>query len=177
MKVNLGKIYLPFVVVPILALFLTFLPAPGEAIVAKASSSSTATAAVTFNRRIENQVIKIVNQKRSEIGAKKLKKRTVLTEIARVRANQICNSSVLSHSNPDGSNVFDILANYGISFMAAGEDLAMGTASIMSAENIVNLWMNSSAHRNILLNGSYGRVGVGVIDSNGNRIVSIVLIN
>lgn len=34
--------------------------------------------------------------------------------------------------------------------MAAGEDLAMGTASIMSAENIVNLWMNSPAHRHHL---------------------------
>jgi uncharacterized protein YkwD len=177
MKLNQSKIYLPLVVVLILTLFLTISSISGKVTIANASSSSSATATTTFNGGTENQVIRIVNQKRSEVGAKKLKKRAVLNEIARIRANQICNSSELSHSNLDGITVFDLLANYGMTFMAAGEDLAMGTASIMSAENTVNLWMNSPAHRNILLNGIYRRVGVGVIDANGNRIVTIVLIN
>jgi uncharacterized protein YkwD len=149
MKLNQSKIYLPLVVILIITLFLTISPVSGKITIANASNSSSAASAVTFNNGTENQVLKIVNQKRSEVGAKKLKKRAVLTEIARIRADQICNSSELSHSNSDGSTVFDLLANYGITFMAAGEDLAIGTASIMSAENIVNLHNHIISHKDI----------------------------
>jgi len=68
MKLNQSKIYLPLVVVLILTLFLTISQVSGKVTIANASSSSSATATTTFNGGTENQVIRIVNQKRSEVG-------------------------------------------------------------------------------------------------------------
>ncbi len=43
-----------------------------------------------------------------------------------------------------------------------GENIAWGTGKYGSPEGLVKLWMNSPAHRKIILTRSLKRVGLGV---------------
>jgi|tagenome__1003787_1003787.scaffolds.fasta_scaffold20814468_1 uncharacterized protein YkwD len=46
---------------------------------------------------------------------------------------------------------------------ALGEDIAWGEASLSSPGAIVEAWMNSPAHRAVILNGEYREAGVGIV--------------
>ncbi len=63
-----------------------------------------------------------------------------------------------SHTRPDGSSCFTILEEFGISYRAAGENIAMGQRT---PEEVMDGWMNSSGHRANILNGTFTSIGVG----------------
>ena len=52
-----------------------------------------------------------------------------------------------------------MIKNYGITYKAAGENIA-GNSSNSGA---VTAWMNSEGHRANILNASYNRIGVGYV--------------
>ena len=71
-----------------------------------------------------------------------------------------------SHNSPTYGSAFDMMNNYGISYRAAGENIAKGQKS---AQSVMNGWMNSSGHRANILKSNYTQLGVGyALDSNGN---------
>ena len=53
-----------------------------------------------------------------------------------------------------------MLSSFGISYRAAGENIAIGYAT---PEAVVNAWMNSPGHRANILNPSYTQLGVGYV--------------
>ena len=58
-----------------------------------------------------------------------------------------------------------MMKSFGIKYTAAGENIAMG---YISAQSVVNGWMNSSGHRANILNPSFKTIGVGAYtDSQG----------
>ena len=71
-----------------------------------------------------------------------------------------------SHTSPTYGSPFDMMKSFGISYTAAGENIAKGQNS---PQSVMNAWMNSSGHRANILNKSYNQIGVGVAkDSRGN---------
>jgi hypothetical protein len=64
-----------------------------------------------------------------------------------------------SHSFSDGRTPFDLMKEQGIKFRLASENIAMGYRDAIEA---VYGWMNSSGHRQSLLNPQLKRLGVGV---------------
>ena len=72
------------------------------------------------------------------------------------RAQEIAQS--FSHTRPDGSSCFTILEEFGVSYRAAGENIAMGQRT---PEEVMDGWMNSSGHRANILNGTFTSIGVG----------------
>ena len=65
--------------------------------------------------------------------------------------------SNLSHTRPDGSACFTVLAEYGIQWGAAGENIAAG---FTDAATVMNGWLNSPGHyMNIM--GPFTHIGVG----------------
>jgi spermidine/putrescine transport system substrate-binding protein len=67
------------------------------------------------------------------------------------------NIDYICYSTPH-SAAFDMLDDAGISYKAAGENLAKGQPSAQSA---MNGWMNSSSHRDNILGSRYSEIGVG----------------
>ncbi|MFR8164768.1 MAG: CAP domain-containing protein [Enterocloster sp.] len=70
-----------------------------------------------------------------------------------------------SHTRPDGRDFSTALSEAGASFRVSGENIAYGQRS---AEQVMDVWMNSAGHRANILNPGYSRIGIGhVKDSRG----------
>ncbi len=115
-----------------------------------------------FNAADEAAVLRLVNNERAKYGLQPLAQTDGLTAVARVRAKEIVAS--FSHTRPNGSSCFTAAKEAGISYRAAGENIAYGYPS---PEAVVNGWMNSEGHRKNILSPSFGKLGIGCYQNGG----------
>lgn len=101
-------------------------------------------------------VASLVHAARQDAGLSELELDADLCAAAQARAQEIAQS--FSHTRPDGSSCFTILEEFGVSYRAAGENIAMGQRT---PEEVMDGWMNSSGHRANILNGTFTSIGVG----------------
>lgn len=100
-------------------------------------------------------VLEIVNQQRTANGLSALVMNESLLETAMQRAAET--SVLFSHTRPDGSSC------YSLNSLMMGENIACGYTT---ANAVMNCWMNSSGHKENILETSFTTIGIGcfVID-------------
>ena len=122
----------------------------------------------------------LVNAERTAQGLVALQVDPDVVAIARQRAQAMAASDVLSHQNPDGSDVFDQIAAAGIPWFGAGEVIVWNSwpAATDSTAQAAGAWFGSAPHRSILLSTDYNYVGFGaaVAPVSGNRYYAGVLV-
>lgn len=72
------------------------------------------------------------------------------------------------HTNPDGESPFDRMARAEYSFSTAGENIAAGQ---MSANEVMEAWMDSDGHCSNIMNPSFTEIGVGYARAEGTEFV------
>lgn len=112
----------------------------------------------------EQEVIRLVNEIRTENGLKALTYDWELARVARYKSQDMKDNKYFSHTSPVYGTPFQMIKNFGISYKSAGENIAKGYAT---PQAVVNGWMNSSGHRANILNAGYTHIGVGYV-SGGN---------
>ena len=112
----------------------------------------------------ENEVIRLVNEIRTENGLKPLTANWELSRIARYKSEDMYNNRYFDHTSPIYGTPFQMIRDFGLSYRSAGENIAYGYGTPTA---VVNGWMNSSGHRANILNASYTQIGVGYC-VNGN---------
>ncbi len=110
---------------------------------------------------LESDMLDMVNKERSKRGLKPLKADIEMTQVARAQSQDMLHRGYFSHFNPEGKDPFDRMRSAGVSFKAAGENLALAQTLEIAHRNL----MNSPGHRANILNASYGRLGIGIIDA------------
>lgn len=103
-------------------------------------------------------VLKLVNQERKKAGVQPLTLSEKITSIANTKAKDMADKNYFSHQSPTYGSPFDMLKQFGVSYSYAGENIAAGQKT---AEEVMNSWMNSSGHRQNILNKNYTQIGVG----------------
>lgn len=93
-----------------------------------------------------------------------MKEHWELSRVARHKSNDMSSKGYFSHTSPTYGSPFDMMRAYGISYRSAAENIAQGQRT---AQQVVNSWMNSSGHRQNILNRNFTHVGVG-LDKNGH---------
>lgn len=121
----------------------------------------------------EQQMVNLVNQERSKANLPPLSVDMEIAKIARVKAKDMVDNNYFSHYSPTYGSPFDMLKNFGIKYLHAGENLA-GNSSIVNAHKAL---MNSEGHRKNILDSNYTHIGIGAKDSNkyGNIIVELFI--
>ena len=112
----------------------------------------------------EQEVIRLVNEIRTENGLKSLSYDWELARVARFKSQDMKDNKYFSHTSPVYGTPFQMIRNFGISYRSAGENIARGYST---PQAVVNGWMNSSGHRANILNANYTHIGVGYV-SGGN---------
>ena len=110
------------------------------------------------------EVARLTNVERANDGRTALAStHSKLNAAAQKRAEEIGAKYDSNHLRPDGRKWSTVLEEYGISYRAAGENIAMGQKTPAA---VVEAWMNSPGHRsNILgLKANYNYIGVGVYE-------------
>ncbi|MCG9478596.1 MAG: CAP domain-containing protein [Actinomycetia bacterium] len=126
----------------------------------------------------EQQILAEINNIRVANGLSPLVASQALTDIARSRSADMLSRGYFSHYTPEGTNIFNILQGYGITYRNAGENLAHAQpASAGSPGVFANAWMNSSTHRANILRDAYGQIGIGLAENGNRRVVTTVFMN
>ena len=118
----------------------------------------------SFDGGIRMAIFELVNKERAKVGASKLNFRGDITEAANLRAYE--SSVSWSHNRPNNTQFFTV--NNAI----YGENLAKG---YKTAEQVVNAWMNSKTHKEVMLDPNYKGASVGVYANNKNTWYSLEL--
>lgn len=101
-------------------------------------------------------ILSRVNTARAQNGLFPLALDSAMTRAANVRAAELAKR--FSHTRPNGARGLTALAEAGVSYRAAGENIAAGQ---QTAQAVMAAWMNSSGHRANILSAKYSRLGVG----------------
>ncbi|PJI09805.1 MULTISPECIES: CAP domain-containing protein [Clostridium] len=115
----------------------------------------------------ENEVLRLVNVERAKYGLPALKANVQLFNVARIKSKDMLTRNYFSHTSPTFGSTFSLLTRYGISYAAAGENIAYG---YVNAASVMRGWMNSPGHRANILGKQYRELGVGAAKSSNGQI-------
>jgi len=107
-------------------------------------------------------IIELTNQKRVEYGIQPLSLSFQLTQAANKKAKDMAKRNYWSHTTPEGKPFWAFVEENNYNWSHLGENLA---ADFDVAENAIDAWFNSPAHRKNILNAEYQDIGVGVYDN------------
>lgn len=113
-------------------------------------------------RNYESEVVRLVNEIRTQNGLKPLAEDWELSRVARYKSQDMKDNSYFSHTSKIYGSPFDMIKNFGISYRYAGENIARGQKT---PQAVIDAWMNSQGHRKNILNSSYTKIGVGYVES------------
>lgn len=109
----------------------------------------------------EKEVFNLINNQRTNNGLSTLKFDNELQKVARIKAEDMVTNNYFSHQSPIYGSPFDMLRNFKILYKTAGENIAANSSN----SGAVNAWMNSSGHKDNILNSSFNYTGIGVVSS------------
>ncbi len=120
------------------------------------------------NNSKEQQMINLINQARSNAGLHALQVSGDLSKAARAKSKDMVDKNYFSHTSPTYGSLVSMLQHFGISYSAAGENLAMNSSGNVSAAH--ESLMNSPGHRSNILEPRFSYVGVGIqVKSDGSH--------
>jgi uncharacterized protein YkwD len=134
---------------------LTIKPESGETVSLKYNYTKAAA-----RPALEEKMLAMVNKERASRGLKPLKADTEMTLLARAHSNDMFVRGYFAHVNPDGKDPFARMKDANIIFNSAGENLALAQTVEIAHVNL----MNSPGHKANILNPSFGRLGIGIMD-------------
>ncbi len=131
----------------------------------KPENDNTQNDVVIENNSKASQILSLVNQERQARGLAKLTLDAKANKVAQVKAEDMAKKGYFSHTSPTYGSPFEMLKYFGVSYKAAGENIAKGQKT---AQSVMNGWMNSQGHKANILNSNYTKLGVGyAVDANG----------
>lgn len=109
---------------------------------------------------LEAQMLELVNKERTQRGLPPVKADPEMTRVARAHSIDMFARGYFSHYTPDKKDPFDRMRRANVKFLTAGENLALGRTLTICHEGL----MNSPGHKANILNPSFGRLGIGIMD-------------
>ena len=109
---------------------------------------------------LEIEMLQLINDERVKANLPALKIDEELTPVARQHSEDMFARSYFSHHSPEGDTPFDRIRKADITFLTAGENLAIAQTLPLAHEGL----MNSPGHRANILRPAFGRVGIGILD-------------
>jgi uncharacterized protein YkwD len=109
---------------------------------------------------LEARMLELVNKERVAAGLKPLAPDAELREVARSHSSDMFARGYFAHDTPEGDDPFDRMREAKVSFVTAGENLALAPTVQVAHRGL----MNSPGHRANILHKDFGRVGIGIMD-------------
>lgn len=127
----------------------------------KPSTENTGSTVATGASSEEEELLKLINEQRAAYGLSALKMDKELQRVAKIKAKDLAYNNYFSHNSPTYGSPFDMMKSFGITYKAAGENIA-GNSTLKGA---VTAWMNSQGHRENILSNAYNYTGIGIVES------------
>lgn len=108
-----------------------------------------------------NTLLEQTNKEREQAGLVALKLNDKLNQAAESKARDMLDKQYWAHESPDNIQPWKWLETAGYKYSKAGENLAK---DYVSTEAVMAAWMNSTEHRENILDPDYQDVGFAVVD-------------
>lgn len=119
---------------------------------------------------VKDRILALVNAERAKAGVAPLHLDTLLANSAQRYAQEMLSKNFFGHVSPNGETLRDRMLQSGyynpdyqecncIQQFMVGENLARGQRT---ADEVVQDWMKSTTHREVLLNPTFNATGIGV---------------
>ncbi|WP_203246113.1 CAP domain-containing protein [Sporosarcina beigongshangi] len=122
-------------------------------------SRPSANMQIEVDRSMERQIFELTNVYRKKHNANEVFSDYYLGEVARKHSEDMALQNYLSHESPEAGNLANRLKEAKIEQRKAGENIA---ANYVDAIEAVHGWLNSAAHRDVLLDKDFTHLGTGV---------------
>lgn len=131
---------------------------------------------------LEREALAGVNAQRSARGLAPVRVQADLMSAARAHSRSMAHGSFFSHDSAGGASFGGRLLSYGYrrdgySGWRVGENIARARAGSLAAtpQGVVLLWMNSAAHRGVILGAAFRDAGIGIHWADGRRYFTLDL--
>ncbi|RJQ28087.1 CAP domain-containing protein [Candidatus Parcubacteria bacterium] len=114
----------------------------------------------TVDKDSEDQMFEKINDERKREGLPILSRSSLLTDVARDKAEDMIIRKYFGHNDPSGYTPFDRMESANVVYGIAAENLAMSPDVAIAMNGL----MESVGHRKNILSKSFYKVGIGVID-------------
>ena len=109
---------------------------------------------------LEQKMLDMVNEERAAAGLRPVVADPELTEVARRHSADMFARGYFAHDTPEGRTPFDRMRDANVTFLTAGENLALAPTLPVAHNGL----MNSPGHRANILRPQFGRLGIGIMD-------------
>lgn len=144
--------------------FLTILPESDERVKLDLPASELE---LRNSPALEVAMVRMVNDERIRQNLPVLTTDTDLTQIGRRHSRDMFDNRYFSHTDLAGGSVADRAESFGITYLTIGENLGYGPDVRTVHEGL----MASPNHRDNILEPSYSRIGIGVVDGGAYGIM------
>ncbi|MBW6440727.1 CAP domain-containing protein [Patescibacteria group bacterium] len=118
-------------------------------------------------------VINLTNKSRIEAGLDALVVNEKLMQAAIAKANDMFANQYFDHNSPQGLTPWDFIKSAGYEYQYAGENLAIDFITAGGAHKAL---MESSSHRENILNLKYSEIGIAVVEGLFEQGRSIIIV-
>lgn len=112
-----------------------------------------------YGSEYADRVLELVNKERAKAGLTPLVIDSKLQYVATEKSKDMAISDYFSHTSPNYGSPFDMMKSFGVTYRAAGENIAMG---YKTPEAVMDGWMNSPGHKANILSDNFGKIGIGI---------------
>lgn len=110
----------------------------------------------------EQELLTLINIERAKVGVAPLKIDPRLTQSAQLKSNDMFSGEYFAHENPiSGKRGFEYINEINKDCVNVGENIVQPT-SLNDSVTAVQLWMNSKAHRDAILDYRHDTTGFGI---------------
>ncbi len=109
---------------------------------------------------LETKMLGLINEERAKQNLPPLQADSAMAAVAREHSEDMFTRGYFSHISPEGQTPDERIREHHIGFIVAGENLALAQTLSIAHTGL----MNSPGHRANILQRSFGRVGIGIID-------------
>ncbi|MGB4397884.1 MAG: CvpA family protein [Daejeonella sp.] len=109
---------------------------------------------------LEAEMLVLINQERKKKKLPALLADPEMRKVARLHSADMFAKGYFSHTNKEGESPAKRARDENVSFMTAGENLALAPTLKLAHTGL----MNSPGHRANILHKAFGRVGIGILD-------------
>ncbi len=114
----------------------------------------------SMRRDLEVEMLILINKERAIKGLNPVEADEELAKVARKHSMDMFVRGYFSHYTPEGKDPFDRMRKDNVVFLTAGENLALSQTLDMAHDGL----MKSPGHRANILNPTFGRLGIGILD-------------
>lgn len=114
-----------------------------------------------------NRMLDLINQEREKVNLPPLSSDEEIEKVALDHSRDMLERGYFAHYTPEGKSPFDRIRKARVRFIIAGENLALARTLELAHEGL----MGSPGHKANILNPSFGRVGLGILDAGSHGIM------